>query len=181
VALDVAAVTIEGEWYRHIPHRGKLSYRPSQPVDGRWQHGDVAEALYFADTEETVWAEWYRALDEFGLPPQAWLPRNLWKFIIEAEVADLRDEDRLARVGLGTPPPTRASWPAFQELGDQLHREGWHGLVAPSSANPGGQVLCLYRETEKIPGVKAVPPPKVFRNPPPRPRGATVWPPGHTG
>jgi hypothetical protein len=43
----------------------------------RWQHGDVVEGWYFADTPETVWAEWYRWLAEAGLPPMQTLPREL--------------------------------------------------------------------------------------------------------
>jgi hypothetical protein len=42
----------------------------------------VIEALYFADSEETVWAEWYRYLAEAALPPRRGLPRDLWRWEI---------------------------------------------------------------------------------------------------
>lgn len=34
------------------------------PPDNRWQRGGVVDALYLADDEDTVWAEWHRHLAE---------------------------------------------------------------------------------------------------------------------
>jgi hypothetical protein len=63
-------------WLRHIPAGGDVFYEPAIPPDNRWQRGGVVEGLYFANREETVWAEWYRALAEAGLPPHQGLPRD---------------------------------------------------------------------------------------------------------
>ncbi len=74
---------------------------PPDPADNRWQRGAVVEALYFADSEPTAWAEWYRYLAEAALPPQQALPRDLWRWEISlSTVADLSNPARLARVGL---------------------------------------------------------------------------------
>jgi hypothetical protein len=81
-------------------------------------------------------------------------------------IADLSNEARLARVGLQPPQPSRSEWPSFQAIGEELHAEGWRGLLAPSAARGEGRILCLFRETEKIAGVKAKPPPAIQRNPP---------------
>jgi hypothetical protein len=166
VALDVDLVRIRGVWYRQIPHRARLNYRPDPAPDGRWQHGAVVEGFYLADSEATAWAEWYRLLGEYGIPPIRQMPRNLWRLEVTARVANLRTRARLSRVGLQPPPPSRSSWPPYQEVGDVLFAEGWSGLVAPSAARPAGRVLCLFRAAAVVEGVKAVPPPKVYLYPP---------------
>ena len=43
------------------------------------------------------------------------------------------------------PTPNRRSWPAFQTVGEQLLRDGWRGLLAPSAARPGA----LNRDSER--------------------------------
>lgn len=93
-----------------------------------------------------MWAEWYRFLAEFGIPPMASLPRDVWGFEVTSlgRVADLSDEDRLERVNLPLPTPGRASWTPFQAVGMQLLAEGWAGVLAPSSARPESLVLCVF-------------------------------------
>jgi RES domain-containing protein len=138
----------------------------------RWQHGDVVEGLYFADAPETAWAEWYRWLAEAGIPPMHALPRDLWRWEVALPtVADLSSEAGLRECGLGLPAPGRQDWPAFQRVGDALYQDGWPGLLAPSAARPEGRVLCVFREIERPPGIKPVPPPERFDQPPPPPTG----------
>lgn len=113
--------------------------------DNRWRRGPVIDALYLTGDEPGAWAEWYRHLAEASLPPTAGLPRDLWTLrIASIPVADLADEDRLDRVGLPLPSPGRRTWPAFQDVGEQLHAEGWAGLIAPSAARSASLVLCLF-------------------------------------
>jgi RES domain-containing protein len=170
--LDVDYIPINAEWWRHIPHGGDVYYRPPEPADGRWQRGEVIEAVYFADSPETAWAEWYRFLAELAVPPMQQMPRDLWRWSITLNaVADLSTAEQLARVGLELPPPGRASWPAYQDVGEQLLEDGWQGLLAPSAARPVGRVLCLFREARLIHGAIPVPPPEVWREPPVVPTG----------
>ena len=93
--LDIDGRYVSGVWWRHIPHRGRLVYRPDPVPDNRWQHGDVVEGFYLADEEETAWAEWYRSLAEFGVPPMRQMPRNMWRWQVGTEVADLSTRGRL--------------------------------------------------------------------------------------
>jgi len=65
--VDVDAIGVERIWWRQTPHGGDPLFRANPPADGRWQRGEVVSALYFADVEETAWAE-YRALAEFAIP-----------------------------------------------------------------------------------------------------------------
>lgn len=123
----------------------------ADPPDNRWQRGHVVDAIYLADSEATVWAEWYRHLAENGIPPERALPRDLWRWRIDVEVADLRSQENLARVDLPLPRPGRSTWPPFQAVGEGLWREGCRGLVAPSAARPAGQTLCLFREEQLRP------------------------------
>lgn len=136
----------------------------------------MVDALYLADTELTVWAEWYRSLAESAIPPNQQMPRDLWTWEVNRtlRIADLTSTDRLRRVGLPVPRPSQRTWPAFQEVGETLWREGWHGLLAPSAARPEGLVLCLFRERLRIPGARPVPPPQVVDEAPAPPTGMTT-------
>jgi hypothetical protein len=129
----------------------------AEELGRRRRHAECA-GFYLADSKETAWAEWYRQIDELALRPADQLPRDLWRFEVEVDgIADLRGESQLARVGLAAPLPRRHGWPAFQEVGEQLHAEGWKGARAVSAARPGGgEILCLFRESEKLSGVKPV-------------------------
>jgi RES domain-containing protein len=171
VTLDVTAVAVRGRWFKHTyPGSSPLPER-DPPPDNRWQRGDVVDALYLADSEDTAWAEWYRHLAERAIPPLAQIPREVWTWQVDVEVADLSTDEKLAAVGLGTPVPGRHSWIPFQRVGEQISREGWMGLLSPSAARPSGSVLCLFRNKDDISGAKPVPPPRRIAEPPPPPTG----------
>jgi RES domain-containing protein len=130
------------------------------------------DALYLADTELTVWAEWYRHLAERGLAPLYHLPRDLWRYRAPVtSVADLSEGDRLRDVGLEMPAPGRQTWRPFQTVGEQLWREGWPGLVAPSAARPEGNVLCLFVEGPGAMPVRPFGRRRVVHEPPAPPTG----------
>jgi hypothetical protein len=96
VALDVELTTVQGRWLRHTPAGADPALRPAPTDDNRWQRGSVVDALYLCDEPACVWAEWYRHLAERGIPPQRALPRDLWRYEVDAlEVADLRTADFL--------------------------------------------------------------------------------------
>jgi RES domain-containing protein len=146
--VDVDAIVIRGEWIRHAPHRSSLLGRSDEPTDGRWQRGDVVRALYLADEPATAVAEWYRVLAERGLPPGRSIPHDHHLWQLDIELADLSTEDRLAAVGLGLPHPGKRTWPPFQRLGEQLWREGWRGLLAPSAARPAARIVCVFDQAD---------------------------------
>lgn len=162
MSLDVDPASVEGQWWRHIPAGEDVRYRPPDPSDNRWQRGAAVEALYFAESPETAWAEFLRYLAEAGLPPDAVLPRDMWKWEISLDrVADLHTGTRLGRVGLPIPRPTAFEWPTFQPVGEALYRENWVALLAPSAARPDdGRVLCVFREADRVQGTTPVPPPE---------------------
>jgi RES domain-containing protein len=111
-------------------------------------------------------------LAEIGLPPTHQMPRDLWRWTVAmSEIADLSTPAKLAKLGLPVPRPGRRSWPQFQAAGEELHREGYHGVLYPSAARPGHQALCLFREDIIAPGVEPVRPPTTYRDPPPPPTG----------
>lgn len=130
--------------------------------------------MYLADSEATAWAEWYRVLAELAVPPHRALPRDLWRFRLDVDVADLTTEAKLARVGLHAPRPMRSEWPAFQAAGERLQAERWSGLVAPSAARPEGLVVCLFRSGASVRGVRRLPPPRRVESAPVPPRGMTT-------
>ena len=156
---------------RHIPHGADPRVRPQPPGDNRWQRGRVVDALYLADSEETVWAEWYRHLAEHGLPPVQGLPRDLWRYRVpQVEVADLTTRAKLGRVGLSAPRPGRGDWPAYQQVGETLWREGWTGLLTRSAARPSGLILCLFTRDGALPA-RPSGRPRIVRQPPAPPTG----------
>jgi RES domain-containing protein len=171
VAGDVAAIAVRGLWLKHTyPGSAALPEREPAP-DNRWQRGGVIDALYLAESEATVWAEWYRHLAERMVPPLAQMPRELWSWQVDAQVADLSTPERLAAVGLEQPAPGRHSWPSCQRLGERLWKAGWSGLLAPSAGRPAGQILCLFRDEDGVRGAEPLPPPLRVIEPPPPPAG----------
>lgn len=173
--LPVQATHIRGDWLKHAPPSLPPLPLRRDPPDNRWQRGSVVDAVYLADGEDTTWAEWYRHLAELGLPPARALPRDLWRWRVDLAVADLGDADRLERVDLPMPTPGRATWPPFQAVGEQLWREGWPGLLAPSAARAAGLVLCLFWDGgDGIPGAEPRFPPTRVDAPPAPPVGMTT-------
>jgi RES domain-containing protein len=174
LALDVDATRVSGRWLRHAYPGADPLARHDPPPDNRWQRGDVVDALYLADEEATAWAEWYRHLAERGVPPDEQMPRELWTWEVDAEVADLSDSHRLARIGLVPPRPGRRTWPAYQLAGETLAVEGWTGLIALSAARPAHHILCLFRTAGGIPGARPLPPPARVDKPPAPPTGMST-------
>lgn len=171
MARRFAAVVVRGRWVKHT-YPGSLPLpERDPPPDNRWQRGDVVDALYLADSDETAWAEWYRHLAERMIPPLAQIPRELWTWKVNVEVADLSTPQRLADAGLQLPTPDGTSWAAFQRVGERVARDGWAGLMAPSAARPAGKVLCLFRDEDGVRGARPVPPPREVTEPPPPPTG----------
>ena len=163
---------MSGTWFRHVPAGADAHLRPPHPADNRWQRGEVVDALYFADSEETVWAEWYRFLAEAGLPPKQGLPRDLWRWKIELpEVADLGDEDRLARVGL---PPLRPDAAAVAGLPGG-RRAALRGRLAGPRQRLGGAAggpdAVRVPDRQRVAGTWPVRPPITVADPPVVPTG----------
>lgn len=170
--LDVDPAPVHGVWFRQVPAGGAPLHRPDRPADGRWQRGEVVEGFYLADSEETAWAEWYRALAEAALPPSRQLPRDLWRFDVDVDrAADLSWAERLERVKLEPPVPDRRQWPTYQTVGETLFAEGWSGIVYEAAARHGSLALCLFRSGEGLRGVDPIPPPTRHDEPPAPPRG----------
>lgn len=166
-------VSVAGAWWRHAAAGLDPWARPRDPFDGRWQRGAAVDALYFAESPETAWAEWYRYLAEAGMPPALGLPRELWRWEVEVEeIADLQSAQTLEALGLDAMRPSRSQWPECQQVGEALFAAGCRALIAPSAARPElGRVLCVFRTEARVEGLRPVPPPERHEHPPPLPRG----------
>jgi RES domain-containing protein len=162
--------SIGGVWWRHLPHDGDPLRYADPPSDGRWQRGDEVPAIYFAEKEETAWAEWYRGLVERGMPPEMGLPRDLWRYEIKlGEVVDLSTDEALEDHGLQKPRPTQQQWPAFQRSGESLWKAGAKAILYESAAHPGNLALCVFVADEGTAALHPIPPPRTFDTPPPIP------------
>ena len=79
-----------------------------------------------------------------GCRPGRAVPHDHHVWRLDVELADLSTAERLERVGLGLPGPGRRTWPPFQAVGEQLWREGWAGVVAPSAARPAARIASVF-------------------------------------
>lgn len=121
-----------------------------------------------------MWAEWYRWLAELEIEPLHGLPRELWRYRANlSSVADPTGAETLAALGLTSAEPTREQWPAFQDMGEQLHADGCDGLLYRSAARPDGLCLCVFRtiRTNVARRLEPIPPPRHVSRPPTPPRG----------
>ena len=139
MTLGVRSVAVHGRWIKHThPGSAPLPER-EPPPDNRWQRGDAVDALYLADTEETAWAEWYRHLAERMIPPLAQMPRELWTWQVDIEVADLSTPEQPWRGRPQPPAPGRRSWAAYQRIGEQLSAGGLGRIARTERRSPGRQ------------------------------------------
>lgn len=152
MTLAVEEIAVRGEWIRHAPHGSALLGRATRLTDKRWQRDEVTRALYLADEPDTAIAEWYRFLAERATWPGDAVPHDHHRWEVSIDVADLSTPERLAAVGLQQPEPSRRAWRAFQAVGEELWREGWHGLLAPSAARPSSKILCVFADEWPPPG-----------------------------
>lgn len=172
MASDIERVSVAGSWWRQTPHGADPLLLASPPSSGRWQRGARVAVTYLADEEATVWAEWYRLLADIALPPTHAMPRDLWRWTVAViDIADLSTPAKLAQLELPTPHPGRHTWPPFQAAGEELHRQGYRGVLYPSAARPDNLALCLFRDGIVIPGAEPVRPPITYRDPPAPPSG----------
>lgn len=101
------------------------------------------------------------------------LPRDLWRFDVDLDdVADLSAEGILDGYGVRALSPSRRQWPETQPIGEAAWRAGAAGVLAPSAAHVGGQVLAVFRTRRgEIPGLNPIRPPRRFSELPPLPTG----------
>jgi RES domain-containing protein len=164
---DVAWVPVHGTWARHTapgvsgtePHAG----------GSRWL-GPGARAVYLADSEETAWAELYRALAESGRGPVGAMPRVLHRVTVDLDrVADLRTERSRRALGLPRMRPTERQWPRFQAVGERLAEHGAQAVLYGSAARARSACLCVFEAG--LAGLRGEGEPITVLAPPPLPRG----------
>lgn len=132
----------------------------------------MVRGFYLADSEATAWAEWYRHTSEQGAPPASRMPRDTWQITVAVtDIADLSEPGVLAKHGIGELHPTRRQWPLTQPVGEAYYRDGCRGLLAPSAAHLGGQVLVIFRPHPALRGLTPLPPPNHYDELPPLPTG----------
>lgn len=100
------------------------------------------------------------------------LPRDLWRFELDVEhVADLSSAERLERVGVQPPVPDRRQWATSQPVGETLFAEGWAGILYPAAARSDALALCIFRISDRLAGVRPLPAPVRYDEPPAPPCG----------
>jgi hypothetical protein len=83
-------------------------------------------------------------LQNAGCRPRAPSPTTNHVWQLKLQLADLSTPERLARLNLETPRPGRSTWAPFQAAGEQLFREGFAGLLAPSASRPQSLITCIF-------------------------------------
>ncbi len=161
-------VPVAGAWVRHLPD-GIAPLATAKRAQGRFNRTGTP-AMYLADAEATMWAEWYRALAEQAAAPDEALPRVLWRYRVTLElVADFSPPGALEATGLPAALPTRAQWPAYQTVGEHLQAAGAEGVLYPSAARSDSRCLCVFAAGQVK--LRVAGQPRRFERPPPVPRG----------
>lgn len=166
---SVAWVPVTGIWAR----QSRPGVRGDEVLASaaRWQRVGT-QAAYFADSEAAAWAELYRGLAERSLRPDQVFPRDLHRVRIELErVADLSREKARRALGLPRTAPSSAQWPAYQDVGEQLAREGAQAILYASAARTRSLCLCVFEaglagldiEGEPVRVIAAPAPPRGLR------------------
>jgi len=100
------------------------------------------------------------------------MPRDTWRITVNvADIGDLTDMATLGLHGLTELLPTRRQWPVTQPIGESYFHDGWRGILTPSAAHVGGQVLTIFRQLPSIPGLKTVSTANRYTELPPLPTG----------
>jgi RES domain-containing protein len=145
VGAEPALVPLSGTWFRHVRAGGDPLAAAQGDAQGRWQSARKVGALYLADSPQTAWAEFYRAIAELEVPPAQLLPRDLWRYRVALdEVADLSDPASLKAAGLTAAAPDSRDWPSFQAVGERLAVSGAEGVLYRSAARPAQLCLCVF-------------------------------------
>lgn len=96
----------------------------------------------------------------------------MWRIAVDVtEIGDLSDMATLAYHGIYELQPTRKQWPTTQPVGESYYQDGCRGILTPSAAHVGGQVLTIFRPTADMPGLVAVLPATTHSELPPLPTG----------
>lgn len=100
------------------------------------------------------------------------MPRDTWRVAVDVtDIGDLSEMATLARHGLTELLPTRRQWPITQPIGEAYHHAHYRGILTPSAAHVGGQVLNIFRPLPAMPGLTAKPPPTGYTELPALPAG----------
>jgi RES domain-containing protein len=170
MAGSIARVPVKGTWVRQVPAGGEaLATRPRRTPGRFHRPGEIA--LYLADTPETAWAEWYRALAARAQKPADDVPRELYRIVIDLDdVVDLSSTRLRQEAALPTRVrPSESQWPAFQRFATAMRAEGARGVLYSSAARTRSLCLCVFEAG--LGGLRVESEPVSVITPPPPPRG----------
>ena len=166
----VAGIAVHGRWLKHTRSRLRGATRARASSRQPLAAGHGRGCLYLADCEDTVWAEWYRHLAERAIPPLAQMPRQLWTWEVDIEVADLSTAERLTAVGLPHRNPATAPGRRFRRSARDYGGTAGPGSLAErgSTRGTGAVPLPLFRRAAEA---KPLGQPRTIEEPPPPPTG----------
>lgn len=170
MAASIVRAPVKGTWARQVPAGGDaLATRPRRTPGRLHRPGEIA--LYLADTPQTAWAEWYRALAARAQNPADDVPRELYEVTVDLDdVIDLssprlRQEAALPARML----PSESQWPRFQRFATAMRAEGARGVLYSSAARTRSLCLCVFEAGRG--GLRVDHEPVSVISPPPPPRG----------
>jgi RES domain-containing protein len=141
----VPVISFSGAAYRQqSPTFDPRSGAGARRMGGRFNPPNSFPVLYLGLSVETVAAELHRAAAAMGLPTDAVLPRELFRYDIElVAVVDLRGEGVLDTLGTTREELLSADRARGQSLGAAAARMGAQALICPSATGVG-DVLAVF-------------------------------------
>lgn len=143
---SLGVVEFEEVAFRHMgPGYPPLSGEGARIAGGRWNPPNSFPVLYMGLDLETIVAEFYRAAQRHGRPPEDFLPRKLCRYDVRLSAAlDLREQPVLSAVELTDADLRGNDLRACQAIGEAAHYLGLEGILAPSAVGPGVILATFY-------------------------------------
>jgi RES domain-containing protein len=139
-----AEITVEATVYRYANYDTPFWARANS-LDGRWHRVGDGPTQFFSLSIEAAWAELIRTEDLRSEADVATVQMPIWQArVSEARIADYGTFEKTEAAGLDPAALVDDDHTSCQLEGLRLRELGLGGVLAPSAALPGDQVLVLF-------------------------------------
>lgn len=143
-APQFGELELSGVFYRYANYDTPFWARPNtQP--GRWHSPGSPPMQYLSSSSDAAWAELIRAENLRDERAVSLVRMPMWRARIrEARIVDCGTPASARAAGIDPDALIDDDHSACQEVGRVLRKAGVRGVIAPSAALPGQQVIVLF-------------------------------------